>query len=255
MTNLFFRATQFVQHRYSALGAHGLHSPFVYRLLQDVIRKKSDSLDPDLERLRKRLIRSKDRIPYVDFKTGTQREASLSYIARTSPSRPQFSAFLQRLCELLQVNVALETGTSLGINALYLSRANSVKQVITLEGNEAIASLAREEISQRTKKVEVVIGNIYDTYPEAIRNYQPQLIFLDADHRDTALDFYLEQTTDHLDKVKCLVVHDIYWSPQMHAKWNELINDDRFPLTIDLFQAGLLFPNMALEKQHFRLRF
>ncbi len=244
-----------MQHRYSALGAHGLHSPFVYALFTNVIRQKSRSLDRDLEQLRKSLRGRKSRIPYADFKTGDQKEVLLSYIASTSPSRPRFSAFLQGLCDILGVKVVLETGTSLGINALYLSRAESVEQVITIEGNQSVADIAREEIKRRSAAVEVLVGNIYEIFPEAISKHQPQLVFLDADHRASAIDFYIQHLQEHLKHLQCIVVHDIYWSPQMHAKWNELIKDDRYPLTIDLFQAGLLFPNMAMEKQHFRLRF
>lgn len=244
-----------IAHLRHASGAHDLHSPFVYQLYQEVIRKRKKSLSDSIETLRKEVLKSDDEIEVVDFKTGKKRVKTLGQEVRSSPSTPLFSAFLKRLLDFLEVDSALETGTSLGFNALYMAESK-VKKVWTIEGNTSIASLAQEHFARMgSEKIHQVVGNIHDMLKSTIEEARPEVIFLDADHRSEAIQQCLEYINNHLNSVKCIIIHDIYWSKDMTSHWEKLIHESKYPLTLDVFQAGLLFPNMELEKQHFRLKF
>ncbi|MEM6644287.1 MAG: class I SAM-dependent methyltransferase [Bacteroidota bacterium] len=154
----------------------------------------------------------------------------------------------------LGVVSVLETGTSLGLNTLYLAESNS--QVATIEGCPSIAKLAKDNFDQFSRKnPRLAIGKIRDILEQEILINRPDFYFLDADHRSAEVLFCLNLIMKHTPKAKCIVIHDIYWSPDMRKLWNSIIKDTRFNLTIDLFQAGLIFLNHPIEKQHFTLRF
>lgn len=253
---LLFRAKHFFLHLWQSKGAHSLHSPFVFDLYNHVIVPSKRYRIKDIEKARKVLQRDTTLIDAIDIKKGESKKKTIADIAKSSLSTKKFSAFLNLLCKFLKVQNVLEAGTSLGINSLHLSRSESVKKVITIEGSSIIAHLAKKNFSENEgSNIEVIQGNIYEVFIPAIVQHSPDIIFLDADHRGEAIDFYIKNILLHTPEIKCIIVHDIYWSQDMLSKWNEIVKDDQFKLTVDIFQAGLIFPNLEMPKQHFKLKF
>lgn len=231
-----------------------MHSPFLFDLYNRVV-KPSRNLIPHLEQQKKKKLKALNQvIDVIDFKTGVSRRSTVGDVARTSLSSSCFSNFLRLLCEELQVKVVLETGTSLGINALYLAEASSVEKVVSIEGSETIHYLARKTVKDH-QKIYLVHGDLYQQFEMQIVQHQPDLVFLDADHRGSALDFCLDIIDNQLPFVQCIAVHDIYWSRDMTNWWKKTVAKGAYNLTVDVFDAGLIFPNYPIEKQHFTLKF
>lgn len=253
--DIYFRIHQFIRYKRSAVGAHALHSPFVFTLYTQIISKSARHYNNKIETLRKALYKNHDLIETTEFKNQTVILKSISNIAKTSLSRRKFSAFLYLLANHLRVDSILETGTSLGINTLYLAQSSS-KSVTTIEGSTVLADLALRNFHHlQVSKIELINANLYDCLEQQIVRNQPDFYFLDADHRSSSIAFCIDLILRHTPNAKCVVIHDIYWSKDMMEIWQELIQDPRFPLTIDIYQAGILFPNMEMEKQHFTLHF
>ncbi|MEO9869523.1 O-methyltransferase [Ekhidna sp.] len=210
----------------------------------------------NVEELRS-LLKSDHRIiDLYDLKSQSNYRKTISSVAKTSLSTPKFSAFLHLLINYLKIETVVESGTSFGINSLYMAGPETVKRVITIEASPIISAIAKEQFSKLLQyKIEIKEGTVQDTFESIIVKEQPQLCFIDADHRSNAIEFCINTTLTQNPTVKCIVIHDIYWSPDMLLIWKKLISDGRFNLTIDIFQAGLLFPNMEMPKQHFVLRF
>ena len=241
-------------YRLNSVGPHALHSPFVFDLYYKVLKQARKSYLPEVEQIRTKLQRDPQQIESTDFKTGNTNNTSIAGLSRSSLSTKKFSSFLSLLCNYLDVESAIETGTSLGINALYMSR--SVGQLTTIEGSATIAAIARKNFdSCSSKNIKLINGDLYRVLESEIVRNAPELYFLDADHRSSAIAFCIDLILKHTPNAKCIIIHDIYWSPDMMNMWNELKKDPRFTLSLDLFQAGILFPNLEMEKQHFTLRF
>jgi predicted O-methyltransferase YrrM len=236
------------------MGAHGLHSPFVFALNNKVVRKASHALPSKIEQLKSHLLRNDNVIDVIDFKSGKTKRSTIGGVARSSFSTPKFMDFLRLLTEHLGAAVVLETGTSLGLNALNLAESDLTKKVVSIEGSEIIYRLAERNCAAN-QKIELIHGDLYEQFASALVRYQPDMVFLDADHRSSAIQFCLEQIEIHCPNVKCIVIHDIYWSKDMAEGWNAVVENRAYPLTIDLFQAGLIFPSHPIVKQHFTLRF
>lgn len=253
---MLFRAKHFILHLFAANGAHALHSPFVFGLFNEVIIPSSGKLLPEIEKIRKELYRDHLLVDVMDIKLNKNERKTISSIAKSSLSQPKFSSFLRLLLRYLNTQSVLEAGTSLGINALYMSSLDTVKKVVTIEGSPVIAEIAKKVFQKnKTQTIELMQGNIYEVFVPALVLHNPDVVFLDADHRSEAIGFYLENIIRHVPSTKCIVIHDIYWSEDMFQKWQEITKDERFKLTIDIFQAGLVFPNQQMPKQHFKLKF
>ncbi|MDH5608443.1 MAG: class I SAM-dependent methyltransferase [Cyclobacteriaceae bacterium] len=251
-----FTLYAYLKYFIKAKGAHGLHSPFLFELYNQVIVPSKRKPNAQIESLRNELLANKNTIRHVDFKSGRVAQRPISHLAANSLSTPRFSSFLVRLCEFLSCSSVLETGTNLGINALYLSTAATVKKVSTLEGNPELTTLARQLAHQvGSTNITFTTGLLADTFEKLVHEAKPELVFLDADHRSAALDTCIQTLIPHFPSIQAIVIHDIYWSRDMHVYWNSLVNDPRIPLTVDIFQAGILFPQVNMEKQHFTIKF
>ncbi len=254
MPSISFTVGSYLRYLLRAGGSHGLHSPFVYALYNEIIRKSGKMHSPELSQLRKTLIQSNQLIDTIDFKTGKTRRAPIKDVANRSLSSMKFMHFLRLLSDYLQAETVLETGTSLGLNARSLALSETVQKVVSIEGSAIIHQLARKTCGEHPK-IDLLLGDMYELLESTLERYQPDVVFLDADHRASAVQFCLDKILAHCPQVRCVVIHDIYWSPDMALGWRAIVADPRYTLTIDLFQAGLIFPRYPIEKQHFTLRF
>jgi hypothetical protein len=60
----------------------------------------------------------------------------------------------------------------------------------------------------------------------------------------------------HLADFSVLIFDDIHWSSDMEEAWQEIKNDERVMLTVDLFFLGIVFFKTDFKiKQHFAIRF
>ncbi|MEM7297014.1 MAG: class I SAM-dependent methyltransferase [Bacteroidota bacterium] len=252
---LLFRLRSFIRYKLSAIGPHALHSPFLFDLYNQVIKPARSFRIKEIELLRKELLKDDGLIEVPDFKSERVDLKSMRSIAKGSTSTKRFSAFLHLLIKYLKVSSILETGTSLGINTLYLA-ASSSEKITTIEGSKLIALHAQKNFDRfNEKNIRLVNGDLYKNFEQEVVRNKPDFYFLDADHRSSAIAFCIDLILKHTPNTKCIVIHDIYWSKDMSDIWQDLIEDPRFPLSLDIFQAGILFPNMDMPKQHFTLRF
>ena len=84
---------------------------------------------------------------------------------------------------------------------------------------------------------------------------QLDLLFLDANHRYQATLTYFNTSLKFIHKRSVMIIDDIHWSSQMTKAWNEIIQNQRVTLSLDLFQAGVLFFDPELKKEHLLLEF
>jgi len=248
-----FRATQFLKYWINSNNAHGLHSPFVFSFYNNAI-KQSFYLSETLKLLKSQLKADNTAITFTHPQTKAIFKTRIKTIAKSSLSSLKFNKFLCKLINWQNYKSVLETGTSLGYNGLVISESTQA-QFYSIEGAKEIHQFANLLWSKHSnKKSNLIQGEIDKVFKEALCNYKPDLVFLDADHRSSVLLRQIEQMKS-LHMPSCIVIHDIYWSKDMLNFWNELIIDETFKLTIDIYQAGIIFTNYAGVKQHFQVRF
>jgi predicted O-methyltransferase YrrM len=147
----------------------------------------------------------------------------------------------------------LETGTSLGINTLYLAKGINA-EVLSIEKNQHLKKYHQDTFKSK-KNVEVIYGDLSEIFPEIVVKKHPELIFLDADHRSVSILNQLETIKANVHSVKAVVIHDIYWSRDMKDCWEQIVKSTHWNCTVDLFHAGIIFPKLQIPKQHFIIKF
>lgn len=256
MAEPIFTFSSYLSYFLKARNAHGIHSPFVFDFYQKTIAHFDIALAEELLKLRKKYLNDHAEIRYIHPVTKEVVHSRMNQIAAKSTSSLRFQVFLVQLADFLKCKIILETGTSLGITSSALSYS-SAERVITLEGAEGIAAVANRYFGRlpHSNKIQQNIGEVRSLFPLLLQETPPDLIFLDADHRSETIHFYMDAIHKQRNMPHCVVVHDIYWSRDMNSAWQAIVRDPQNTLTVDLFQAGLVFPGYPTERQHFVLRF
>ena len=228
---------------------YDVHSPFVSDLLEATLEDRRWYYIFDrVTQLREKLSLNDDPIQRIDHGAGSQAIGApvtmVNSIARYSAVPPPCGRLLFRIVNFLRPRRLLELGTSLGISAIYQMAACRNGEMVTMEGNPALAALARENLKELgMDQVTVLTGRFRDLLPTFIEEQQEPIDFFyfDGDHRRQPTLAYFEQCLQvaHDDSVFC--IGDIYWSAEMEQCWKELRRHPRVRLSIDLFHFGLLF--------------
>jgi protein-L-isoaspartate O-methyltransferase len=128
---------------------HGIHSPFVYELIREVLNDDRNYYAyGKIESVRAALLRDQRMLPVDDFGAGSavsgSGENKVSDIAARSLSTKKFGRLLFRLADFYRARQIIELGSSLGISAAYLASADRESLVNTLEVSPSIAGIAFE---------------------------------------------------------------------------------------------------------------
>ena len=181
---------------------------------------------------------------------------SVASMARISSRSEQEGEFLHRLCAYLQPAFALELGTNLGLSALYQLSAMPACHLITVEGVEAIAAIARETWQAWEGPVPALRTGNFDEVLDALarEGFSPEYVLLDGDHREASTLRYLRKLLTMSSPEAVFVLDDIRWSRGMERAWQEAISWPAFSLSIDLGSMGLLMRNTGSPKEHLVLK-
>jgi tRNA G46 methylase TrmB len=142
---------------------HGIHSPFIYHFLEDVVFSDTVSLHfQTIEELRYSLNRNNSELDFNDLGTGNPRKIKIYKIAESGIS-PSFGRLLYRISGWLTPKSILELGTSLGLSAAYLASGSPESNVISIEGCPQVSKIAGDNLrSLYIKNVSLRVGDITD---------------------------------------------------------------------------------------------
>ena len=242
---------------------HGMHSPFVFELIDKVfIDDRNFYVFPLIEAAREDLLYNNNVIEVTDFGAGSRvnknYSRTISSIAKSALKPPKFGQLLFRLVNHFGSSTILELGTSLGITTSYLAAANHNSLVITMEGAPEIAKQAERHFQHiGLNNIEQVVGNFDSTLANVLqKNKTFDFVFIDGNHQYEPTLRYFNMMKPNLHEYSVLVFDDIHWSKEMEQAWAVIKNDESVTLTIDLFFIGLVFfRKEQKKKQHFIVQF
>lgn len=261
MLNIRF-GWDYLFHRFTAKNRHGLHSPFVYQLVDEVIYDFSVKKEyHPIEEARKRLLNDKRQIAVTDLGAGSHlnnnRVKRISDIAANALKSPRLAQLIYRLVANQEPSNIIELGTCLGITTLYLQQAAPQAALYTLEGCPQTAAVAAEVFQQEdANNIEQQTGNFDETLKPLIDSL-PQLdfVYVDGNHQKDATLRYFEWCLSKVHQDTLLIFDDIYWSEGMKEAWAAIKAHPQVTVTVDLFWIGLVYFRKGQKKEDFRVRF
>lgn len=252
----------FLKHRFTSKSRHGTHSPFVYKLTDEVIYDFNSKSDyKSIEEQRKKLFNDDAIIQVTDLGAGSHlnknRNKKVKEIAKNALKSPRLAQLIYRLAEDNKPKRIIELGTCLGLTTAYLSKAAPDAEVTTIEGCPQTAKVAAANFKDLgLKNIELKVGNFDELLPELIdQQKQLDFVYIDGNHRKEATLNYFKWCLPKVHEGSLLIFDDIYWSKGMKEAWEEIKQHPQVTVTIDLFWIGLVYFRKGQVKEHFKIRY
>jgi len=254
------RLIQYIYYLSRSFHLHGVHSPFVFKLQQDIIKGKyAYYCFDDIESIRAKLLLTQKTIAVEDLGAAGKRnkliEKRISQIAKNSLKSPKEAQLLFRLAYHFKPKTILELGTSLGITTAYLAKSSPEAKVISIEGSATISKIAALNHSKlNIDNIKLIVGDIQAKLEIAIRDLGTlDMVFFDGNHKMKPTLSYFEICLKAAHEDSVFIFDDIYWSKGMHKAWKEIKAHPRVKLSIDLFSMGIVFFKKDQAKEHFTI--
>lgn len=252
----------YIHYLWHAKSRHGIHSPFVYTLVEDYLYQDIDlTISAPIEEVRKHLLQDTSQINHLDLGAGSRikRKGNLRVkdLAKTSIKPYKFAKLIAQIPQYINAHCIIELGTSLGVTTLYLSKLNPKAQIYTIEGSIEVAEIAQKQFDQLdAKNIQLIHGDFDVQFPALLsRVKKPDVIYIDGNHTYEATMHYFELCSKYSNNNTLIIFDDINWSEGMRKAWNNIKNYSRTTLCLDFFHLGVVSFNPNFSKEYFQIRY
>lgn len=251
------RYTSYFHYWFNAKKRHNIHSPFVYELSDRCLSKVVSIEHKILINKQFEVLSSNNNtIQISDFGAGSKvmgNERKIRDIFKNSRSSKRYADLLYKLCAHYKPERVLEFGTSLAWGTLHMHLGNPNAKIDTIEGCPQTYHVSKSMFPVDTEKV-CFHDMTFEDFIESLSDQKYDLIFIDGNHRGSALLEYVEQLFDFSHDETIWILDDIRWSDDMWHAWNKIIEDNRFHVSIDFMRMGVILRRPTQVKEHFYLR-
>lgn len=254
---------------------HGIHSPFVFDLINHVFNDKK--VDNDLAKvfyLHHKYKQSKEALIFDEKGAGTHQQTisklksrnnqNIQRISttegktiRNSSVTKKYGGLIYRLVKYFNPENILEIGTSVGISTLYIAQGAPESKFTTIEGVEEKIQIAKKLTrALHLQNIEFICKDFDSGIPHILKNFKTlDFIFFDGNHTQEATENYFLLCLKKAHSNSVFIFDDIHWSSDMEKAWNTIKKHERVSVSIDLFRLGILFFKPEITNGHYKIKF
>lgn len=249
---------EYIKYIRKAKGRHQIHSPYVFDFVNVCIRKKMPfEVRNKLSRLKNRLKKTNEVIHIKDFGAGSKKLGSIRSVKnmyKTSSTKGKYLELLYKISNHYKPLHCLELGTHLGCSSTAIALGNEKSTIITVEACEQTFNYAVNNLDLLNIHNVIPHNCLFDDFIDSYNEKAFDLIFIDGDHRGSALMHYVEKLYPWIHDDTIILIDDIRWNEDMFSAWQTLRNSNTFHLSMDLFKFGVIVKKQGKEKEHFTIR-
>lgn len=240
---------------------HGIHSPFVFRLVTSVFRNKTGAeVVLTIEQIRKKNLADTRTIDVLDLGAGSLKMKSskrkVSDIAEFSSVPRKYGILLASMAGEFGKPAIVEFGTSLGISTLYLASGDAGSVVYTMEGCPQTSEIALENFNlSGFKNIKLLKGPFDESLDFITQNVNLGLVFIDGNHRKEPLLKYFVTMAEISTPQTVIIIDDIHSSREMEEAWKIIKDHQRVSITIDIFRMGIVFFREGMSHTDYIIRY
>ncbi|MCK5170957.1 MAG: class I SAM-dependent methyltransferase [Bacteroidales bacterium] len=240
---------------------HGIHSPFIYKLIINVLNnKKNDETLNKVFDVYNKLRKSKEILEFNEIGAGTNYKKSkritIGKIVKRSSINRKYGKLIYNLIKYFNPKEILELGTSVGISSAYIAQAAPQSNFKSIEGIEEKIRIAKETASEFKHHTEFINGDFENILNSVLEKYDRlDLVFFDGNHKKQSTINYFNSCLEKIHNETIFIFDDIHWSDEMEEAWTEIKNHPKVKVSVDIFRMGLIFFRKELSYQYYVIKF
>ena len=251
----------YLKHLAKAKTRHGVHSPFVYRLVDKVIYDfQAKSVYQDIEPLRNKLLQDKRSIKFIkagaEFKINNK-QILIDVFAKDQLRSARLDQLIYRLAADLKPKNIIELDACFGISTAYLAKAAPEASIISIQEYPETLAITIENLKElNINHVELGVGNFDQLLSESMNKFEElDFVLINGNHAKDAVLNYFKQCLPKLSEKGVMVFSEMYRNKEMKEAWEEIKSNPKLNVSIDLFWFGLVFVRKSQMKEDFMIRF
>lgn len=219
---------------------YGVHSPFAFNLITKVIEEDFMYYAyGDIERIRRNFLRGRLSRKELSLRKNISfRKASLLF----------------RLVNYFKPSSILEIGTAWGISTLYLKKAHTISNLTVIEPDHRIAETALDIIKKSGENIFFENGDLWLEKLSVQIQKNPDFIVLHQ-FKSAIYPTLLELFVHNIQEDSILIIEGIYSNKKIKSFWEALKAAEKVRVTMDLYDYGIIFCNVKLNKQNYVVAF
>ncbi|MFO7745707.1 MAG: class I SAM-dependent methyltransferase [Psychroflexus sp.] len=256
---MWFKVNAFLKFLWHSKNQHGIHSPFVYKLITECFYNKEHYEAYEVwDKAKKKVLESNEVLEVEDFGAGSKVFRSnlrpVSKIAKHVSISRKRARLMTRLVDYLSVKNALELGTSIGLGSISIA-GHGPTHLKTIEACSATLDFAQSLFEEfKLTNITSINSSFTESLAELNSEEKFELVFIDGHHDGKATLQYFNSLLKHKHNDTLFIFDDIHWSPSMEKAWETIKAHEEVQVTIDTFQWGLVFFRKEQVKQDFVIR-
>jgi predicted O-methyltransferase YrrM len=265
---MWFKIKGYLKFLWHSKNQHGIHSPFVYKLITQCFYNKNHFKvygiwdNAQIKNLESKEILKVENLG-AKSKVFERNKRAVSTIAEQASISKKRARLMIRLVDYLSVENALELGTSIGLGSFSIS-GNGKTNLTTVEACQETSAFASQLFKSEGLENISALSSSFSEYLENLcsRENSEQvnsinkfdLVFINGHHdgKDTLNHFESLLAFKHNDSL--FIFNDIHLSPSMEETWEQIKVHENVKVTIDTFKWGLVFFRQEQVKQDFVIR-
>ncbi len=218
----FLRFLSYLRHaKYH--GGHGVHSPFVFDLITNILEEKN---------------------PYYHYARIENQRRVLS--KKNIPlQKKKYDQAVFRIVNAAGPASIIEIGNSGGITSAYLAVSSKETPYFLLQNSN-------DEIFSHIPKTVILKGIFTEALPEALQLVsQVGCVYFHLTQTGPDTISLFEQCLQKASKECVFIFEGIYTSETTKAIWKEIIQKEQVRISLDMYGLGLVYINPILQKQDY----
>jgi hypothetical protein len=238
------------RHRYG----HGIHSPFLFRLITKVIENKKQHsaykiLREQRDRLSNLIKDNRDQLEIQTLSDSILISSGRKNLFKAVELPLRYGKLLFRLISEFKPKSISYYGPSFGMNILYLALPDENIPVNIFQSENSLGQFGNETFKEQG------ITNVCIHDPEVLIDHTEEFVFINFPFSPNETDKYIKKKLDVTCNNDVMIIRSIHESAQMESIWKEIIKSERVRVSLDIFEIGIVLFKTNLQKEHFILRF
>ena len=220
LTKPFIKLYCKIRHR----RGHGIHSPFVYALIVNVLENKLPFYAfRDIEK-------------YIETKTSQKYKTQ------------KYNKLVYKLIHDFQAKKILEIGIGKGINTLYASAPSRLIECLCIDTNSTNRSAASALLDRCQRNI-----SMSDSLPETNQKFDCVIVdFLFCQMDTETFSAYLFA---HIHENSLIILNNIRTKESVYSLVQKIRKNEQIRLSFDLYNVGIFLLNKKYQKRNYLLNF